>query len=55
MSEYEYYVTYRNAHDQIRERVEQTNRSRIPGQRRRHPGRHALAKRLHALADRIDD
>lgn len=55
MSEYEYYLAYRNAHDQIAERVEQTRRTRIPGRPRRHPGRHALAKRLHALADRIDD
>lgn len=55
MSEYDYYVTYHNAHDQIRERVEATQRSRIPGQRRRRPGRRALARGLHSLADRIDD
>ncbi len=54
MSEYEHYVTYRNAQDLIRERVAQTQRSGIPGQRRRHPGRQALARRLHAIADRID-
>lgn len=53
MSEYEHYVTYRNAQDQIRERVAQTQRSGIPGQRR-HPGRRALARRLHEIADRID-
>ncbi len=54
MSEYDYYVTYRNANDQIRERVAQTQRSHVPGRRRRHPGRHAIARRLHSLADRID-
>ncbi|HSE10876.1 MAG TPA: hypothetical protein VLB29_19595 [Nocardioidaceae bacterium] len=53
MTEYDYYVTYRNANDQIRERVEQTRRARIPGQRR-HPGRHALARRLHSIADRLE-
>ena len=54
MSAYDYFVTYQNAHDQIRERVEHTQRSRIPGRRRRPHGRHALAQRLHAIADRLD-
>ena len=54
MSGYDYYVTYKTANDQIRERVGQTQRSRIPGRRRRHPGRHALAQRLHSIADRLD-
>lgn len=54
MSAYDYYVTYHNAEDQIRERVARTQRSRVPGQRRRHPGRRALARRLHSIAERID-
>jgi hypothetical protein len=54
MSEYDYYVTYRSANDQVRERIEQKQRSRIPGRRRRPTGRHALAQRLHSIADRID-
>jgi hypothetical protein len=54
MSEYEQYVTYRNAQDQIRERVAQTQRPGLPRKRRKHPGRHALARRLHSIADRID-
>jgi len=37
----------------IRERVSTTQRSRIPGPRRPH-GRHALAARLHSLAERLD-
>lgn len=53
MSEYGHYVAYRNATDEIRERVETTQRRRPPGPPRRRP-RHALAKGLHTLADRID-
>lgn len=50
------YLTERLAAQQIDERVEATRRSRIPGQPRRHPrrSRHALARRLHDLADRLD-
>lgn len=54
MSEYQHYVTYRNATDQIRERVEQTQRTGVPGQRRRHGGRKALARHLHSIADRLE-
>ena len=54
MSEYDHYVTYRNAQDQIRERVARTQSAALPGKRRRHPGRQALARRLHSIADRID-
>ncbi|NUR09136.1 MAG: hypothetical protein HOQ22_19605 [Nocardioidaceae bacterium] len=43
----------RLAAQQIRERVQTAQRSRVPGQRRPH-GRHALAARLHHLANRID-
>ncbi len=53
MSDYTHYVTYRNATNEIRDRVEQTQRSRVPTAPRR-AGRHALARRLHALADRLD-
>lgn len=49
-----HYLIDRNATEQIRERVEQTQRSAIPKQRRRHAGRHALARRLHTFADRLD-
>jgi hypothetical protein len=54
MSGYDYYVNYSTANDQIRERVEQTQRSHLPGQRPRRHGRHALARRLHSIADRLD-
>jgi len=54
MSGLDQYMTYRNATDQIRERVEQTQRSAVVARRRRHPGRQALARRLHTLADRLD-
>lgn len=53
MSDYGHYVTYRNNADEIRERVERTQRTRPPGRSRRRSGRHALARRLHALADRL--
>lgn len=55
MSEYGHYVTYRNATDQIRERVEQRQRMQPSGRRRRHAGRKALARGLHSIADRLDD
>ena len=54
MSEYGHYVTYRNTTDEIRERVEQKQRSQFPSRRRRHPGRTALARGLHSIADRLD-
>jgi hypothetical protein len=38
----------------INERVEETQRSRMPGRSRRRSKRHALAKGLHRLANRID-
>ena len=41
------------ARHQIAERVADAERSRIPGHHRPH-GRHALAARLHRMADRID-
>jgi len=43
----------RLASQQIRERVQNAQRSRIAVRRRPH-GRHALAARLHHLADRLD-
>lgn len=54
MSEHEYYVTYRLATDRIRERTQQAERTRTAGPRNPAGGRHAVARRLHALADRID-
>jgi hypothetical protein len=54
MSEYDHYVTYRMATDQINQRVEQAERARVAGRRRRQQSRHALAERLHTIADRID-
>lgn len=47
------YLIDRNATDQIRERVERTQRT-AARPRRRYAGRHALARRLHTLADRLD-
>lgn len=41
------------AQHQIRERVARNRQPRIPGPRRPR-GRHALAQRLHALAERLD-
>ena len=41
------------AHQQISERVARTRESRVPGPRRPR-GRHALALRLHLLADKLD-
>jgi len=43
----------RVADQQIRERVQAAQASRIPGRTRPH-GRHALAARLHSLANRLD-
>jgi hypothetical protein len=54
MSEYDHYVTYRMATDQLNERVEQAERARLAGRRRRQRSRHAFAQRLHTIADRID-
>ena len=54
MSEHDYYVTYRLASDRIRERTQQTERTRTAGPRALKGGRHAAARRLHALADRLD-
>lgn len=53
MTEYDYYLTSFNANEQIRERTEHTRRALVPGQRRR-PGRQALARRLHSIADRLE-
>jgi len=52
VSEYQHYVTYRNNAEQVRERVERAQRTRPPGRRR--PGRQALARRLHSIADRLE-
>jgi hypothetical protein len=53
MDEYGHYVTYRNETDRIRSRVERRQRSRVAEAPRR-GGRHALARGLHSLADRLD-
>jgi hypothetical protein len=53
MSEYSHYVTYRNATNQIRERVEHAQRMRDADLPRRR-GRKALARGLHSIADRLD-
>lgn len=53
MSEYGHYVAYRNATNEIRDRVERTQRTGRPGPPRRRP-RQALARGLHSLADRLD-
>ena len=52
MSEFSYF-TDQLAAQQIAERVATAQRSRIPGRHRPH-GRHALADRLHRMADRLD-
>jgi len=52
MSEYQHYVTYRNDTEQVRDRVERAQRTRLPGRNR--PARQALARRLHSIADRLD-
>lgn len=53
MTEYTHYVAYRNATNEIRDRVEQTERRRGQAPPRRR-SRHALARSLHSIADRID-
>jgi hypothetical protein len=53
MSEFSY-LNDRLAASQINERIATVQRSTLPGQRRRHHGRHALASRLHSLAARLD-
>jgi hypothetical protein len=47
------FLTDQLARQQIAERVATAERSRLPGPRRPH-GRHALARRLHRIADRLD-
>ena len=47
------YLHDRLAAQQIAERVATAERSRIPGRSRPH-GRHALAQRLHRVANRLD-
>jgi hypothetical protein len=46
-------LTRQLAVTQIGERVSAASRSRVPGSHRPH-GRHALADRLHRVADRLD-
>ncbi len=46
-------LTRQLATTQIDERVAAARRSRVPGRPRAH-GRHALADRLHRVADRLD-
>lgn len=53
MSDYGHYVAYRNATNDIPDRVERTLRTREPGPPRRR-SRRAIARGLHAIADRID-
>ena len=53
MTEYTHYVAYRNATNEIRDRVEQTQRRRGQAAPRRR-SRHAIARGLHSLADRLD-
>lgn len=54
MSDYEYYASYRLATDRIRASAEQSERTRTAGPRALPGGRHAVARRLHSLADRLD-
>lgn len=54
MSEHDYYVTYRLATDRIREQSLRTEQTRTAGPRSLPGGRHAVARRLHRLADRLD-
>jgi hypothetical protein len=54
MPEYDHYLNYTNAMGELRERVERTQRTKVPGAPRRRTGRHALARGLHSLADRLD-
>ena len=52
MSEFSFHTDKIAAH-QIAERVAIAKRSTIPGRSRPH-GRHAIARRLHQVADRLD-
>ena len=52
MSEFGY-LNQQLASQQIAERVATARRSRVPGAYKPH-GRHALAHRLHRMADRLD-
>ena len=54
MSDYEYYTSYRLATDRMRSRAQQTERTRTAGPRALPGGRHAVARRLHEWADRLD-
>jgi hypothetical protein len=54
MTEYDHYLSYTSSMEQLRERLERTQRTGVPAQARRRPGRHALARRLHSIADRLD-
>jgi len=47
------FLTDQLAQQQIAERIARAERYRRPGARRPH-GRHALAQRLHRIADRLD-
>jgi hypothetical protein len=47
------YLSDQLASQQIAERVATAERTRVNGRGRRH-GRHALADRLHKMADRLD-
>jgi hypothetical protein len=47
------FLTDQLAKQEIAERVAAASRSRLLGPRRPH-GRHALAQRLHRIADRVD-
>jgi hypothetical protein len=52
MSEFSF-LTDELAHQKIADRRAAAERYRVPG-RRRPRGRHALAQRLHRIADRLD-
>jgi len=52
MSEFSF-LTDELAHQKIADRRAAAERYRVPG-RRRPRGRHALARRLHRIADRLD-
>jgi hypothetical protein len=49
MDEYRHYVGYRQDHEHLEHRA---RRGAAPV--RRDPGRHALARRLRSIADRLD-
>ncbi len=53
MHEYGHYVAYRNATNEIRQRVEEVQHTRKPGPPWRRP-RQALARGLHSLAERLE-